>query len=31
MLELEAEIGERRSVGKALKNAVEIARIAEIA
>lgn len=30
MLGIEAEIGERRSVSEALKNAVEVARIAEV-
>ena len=30
VLEFEAEIGERRSVSEALKNAVEVARIAEV-
>lgn len=30
MLELQAEIGEGRSVGEALKDAVEITRVAEI-
>lgn len=30
VLETEAEIGERRSVGEALENAVEVAGVAEV-